>query len=415
MSTRRSWQVLLLVATLALVPATAWGQDNVWGEDLIVRAQNMTDQQPYAPPDTQFPLPLYSNRPEQGGLFVAGEFIFAKQNRQLDHQLIAVRGIVDVDGSITGVPGNFLGSGRPALYADQASGPGSYQPGFDVTIGWKFANGVAVELNWWHLQEARYNGEAALLPPTFSVGPLAADSFLFSPVFNVPPEFSGPPNKLPPGVGLPNAAFGIWNGAEVETIQFLQRFDQYELLARIPIFDTTCIHTYGLLGARMAWFWEKFWWRTQDFAFDGSQSPIWAADYTNVVSNKMYGATIGCGTDWRLGDTPIGTFAISLDTTVSGYADFVTERVQYELTDRSTSARRVRKDLRPVPEGQADINLWWYPIEGVQLRLGFDAMAFFNTAASPDPVSFDFGGLDPGWIHKFRYLGGLHAGVAFIF
>lgn len=415
MSTRWSWQSALLVATLALLPATAWGQDLLDPQPITVRAQNMTDQQPYTPPDTQFPLPLYSNRPEQGGLFIAGEFIFGKENNPLNHQLIAVHGFTDVDGSVTGAPGTFVGTGTPALYADQASGPGSYQPGFDFTIGWKFENGIAVEINWWHLQEAKYSAEATLLGPSFSAGPFGADAFLFAPVYNVPPEFSGPAFKVPPTVGLANALYGIWNGAAVMDIQFLQRFDQYELLTRVPVFDTTCIHCYGLMGARIAWFWEKFWWRTYDYNFAGIYTSQDVADYTNVTSNKMYGATIGGGTDWRIGDTPIGTFALSIDTTASAYADFVDERAQYELADRSTAARRVRKDLRPVPELQGDIDLWWYPIEGVQLRLGFDAMGFWNTAASPSPVSFDFGGLDPGWVSKFRYLTGLHAGIAFIF
>src|SRR5919205_519103 len=75
------------------------------------------------------------------------------------------RGLTDVDGSITGdlngtqvntdtqppfiirgpiVPGNFLGTGTPALYTDDVKGQESYQPGYRITLGYRFDNGTAI-------------------------------------------------------------------------------------------------------------------------------------------------------------------------------------------------------------------------------------------------------------------------------
>jgi hypothetical protein len=52
----------------------------------------------------------------------------------------------------------------------------------------------------------------------------------------------------------------------------------------------------------------------------------------------------------------------------------------------------------------------------MQMRIGYDIMSFFNTVSSPDPVSFNYGTLDPpfrDW--TVRVLDGFEAGICFIF
>ena len=90
-----------------------------------------------------FPVPLYHDRPETGGFFVASEFIFYRQTNPIGNQTIAVRGLVDADGDLLaalggpgavailpcqqlfpgcGLVGNFIGSAREALNSNQAGG-----------------------------------------------------------------------------------------------------------------------------------------------------------------------------------------------------------------------------------------------------------------------------------------------------
>src|SRR5262245_37947141 len=54
----------------------------------------------YAPPPYQTPFPLYSTRPEDGGLFVAGSYVMYRQTNPLRSQKIAIRGFIDVDGEV---------------------------------------------------------------------------------------------------------------------------------------------------------------------------------------------------------------------------------------------------------------------------------------------------------------------------
>jgi len=42
-------------------------------------------------------------------------------------------------------------------------------------------------------------------------------------------------------------------------------------------------------------------------------------------------------------------------------------------------------------------------------------MAFFDTIAAPNPVSFDYSALNPAWKLQNRFLDGFSAGIAFIF
>ena len=45
-------------------------------------------------------------------------------------------------------PGTFIGSGADALNTQQVHGPQTYEPGFNLTMGWRFENGVTVEATY---------------------------------------------------------------------------------------------------------------------------------------------------------------------------------------------------------------------------------------------------------------------------
>lgn len=367
--------------------------------------------QEYAPPLTEFPWPL---GPVDGeGLYLAAEFLFMRQSNPLEGQIIARRGIIDADGSITGAPGTALGTFQPALNANQVNGPITFQPGYNLVAGWRFRDGISIEGSWWHLEEAKYTASAGNVAPFFSGPANLANTFLVANVFNFPPDYAGPFNDS--AIGNPNATYGIWNGAETMTITFTQRFDQWDITGRFPIMQTDNCRWYGTLGPRIGRIWERFKWRTADLDLTGNGAPFDTAIYSNVVSNNLYGVQFGCGYEWRCGDTPIGTFSISTDLKAATLLNVAKTRAKYERADRQTSAHRSRKEFTFVPEVQAGVNVWWYPTAGVQLRVGYNVMGFFNTIASPVPVDFDFGSLSPQFKNEARIFDGLNAGIGFIF
>lgn len=384
----------------------------VWVLAAVLAAAAAARAQDYAPPTVAYPLPLYHNRPETGGFYLAAEFLYFQERNYLRDQIIAQRGFFDADGSVTGVPGTFDGSGTVALRANDV-GASSYTPGLNVTAGWRFASGLALEVSWWNLNEVKYAAGASIEPQGFQGGIDLADTFVTAPVFNFPPEYAGEQNEL--NVGNPGATFGIWNAASAMTIQLSQRFDQFDITARVPIFQNESTRFYGIVGPRITRIWEKFKWRTVSMNNAGISGPEDVAVYSNVVSNRLYGAHFGCGDEWRLGDTPAGTFAVSLDAQAALLMNFVKERAKYEREDRFTSAHKSRREYTVVPELQAQLNLWWYPIEGVQMRIGYDVMAFFNTVYAPYPVNFNYGGLDATYERTSRFYNGFHAGIGFIF
>jgi hypothetical protein len=413
MRTRTGWLALLLTAGMALAPTGVRGQE-------------------VPPADPVIPLPLYHDRPERGGFFVGGEFVFFRQTNPIKHQEIALRGLLDFDGSISadlngqllhppgmppiivpGVPsvGRFIGSGVPALFADDVAGNNheSYEPGFRIALGWRFADGTTVDFTWMSLKEARYSAVATLVPPGLNPGPLLADTFLFSPVFNFPNDFAGQPQKL--AIGNPNAAYGIWNAASVMSLDFIQRFSQYDITVRTPFFETECCRCYGLCGVRHTSMWEKFKWRTVSEDFNGQATAADAADFINITSNQLYGPDVGAGFEWYLGHG----FALSLEGRAAPMIDFVREIAKYQREDFAIGHKRNIRDYEFVPELQGQVNVWWYPIEGVQIRVGYEIMAFFDTIAAPDPVSFNYSALNPAWKFQHRYFDGFNAGIAFIF
>jgi hypothetical protein len=423
------WLAGLVAAGLTLAPAAARAQDG--GPDGVsrlngglppdlftVRAQTPDGALPDTGPCPEVPLPLGHNPNNNWGFYAATEFVFFRQTNPLEHQLIAVRGFRDADGSITGTPGTFIGSGTPVLDAKDAGGPGTYQPGLRVTLGYAFKDGSSIEVEWMNLLKAQYFHEATIVPVNFNFGPLLADSFLFAPVFNFTNAFAGPQGKIDPAAfpgASPTATYGIWDGADVMTIRFVQRTESVQVKYKVPILynDDCGYRCYGTVGPRFFWIWEQFYWRTVNQLPSGEADPTMVGIYTNTVSNRMYGAFIGTGNEWYIGHG----FACNLDFDVAGLLDIVKERAEYHVGDEALPGgiKRARTVYAPVPEVSARFDLTWFPYENIEFKLGYELMVFANTIAATQPVSFNVGALDPPWVHRWRVLDGLHFGVGLMF
>ncbi len=420
MRVRTLWLTGLVAAGLTLVPAAARAQDGgpmivdpaalnpELARDLLTfRGQNDDG----ALPDTEVPLPLGHNPANKGGFYFGSEFVYFRQTNPIQSQYIAYRGFVDADGSVSGTPGTFIGSHAIALDADQASGPGTFQPGVRVTIGYSWNDGTSIDIQWMNLEKAQYFGESTIVGPNFGFGgPSLADSFITAPVFNFTNSYAGPQNKI--NGGDATATYGIWDGADIMTISFIQRTEEFQSTFRVPIFynDDFGYRCYGLVGPRFFWIWERFQWRTVNENPDGTADATDVAVYNNIVSNRMYGVFAGFGNEWYIGHG----FACNLDLEGCGMIDVVKERAEYSLgqKDLPGEIKRALTNYTLVPEFSAAFNLTWFPIENVEVRAGYELMAFFNTIASPQPVSFNVGALDPPWVRQARLLDGFTFGVA---
>ena len=247
-----------------------------------------------------WPFPIGNTHPEDGGLFVGAEFVSYRQTNPLHGQLIGRRGF-EVSVPIIafqnaagrnfvttlGPPGTFVGSGAAALDVSQVSGPTDFEPGVKTEIGWRFGDGSAISVSWLYINEVNLGAAATLAPQGNAVGSNFADSFLFAPVFNFPSQYAGPSNKItvtnptfvpgnltePPFVPAPGAAYGIWNGASIMTEQFLQRTQQYDVIYRVPIYETENCRVSGLVGPRFTWIWERYKWTTTDLDVNGNDAP----------------------------------------------------------------------------------------------------------------------------------------------
>jgi hypothetical protein len=430
MNRKTCWGAVLLAVSVAMTPGRACAEGpGTFGPDTlntVPASFGFSTAQGYAPPENPTPFPLGSTRLEDGGLYLVNSIVLYRQTNPLKSQTVAVRGFQDVDGSISvaafglspgnqpGVniqAGNFFGSRAEALDVHQVTGPNLYVPGYDVHIGYKFADGSALEVAWMYLADHKTLASATAAPPGLNVGTTLADSFLFSPVFGFPPEYAGAPMKI--AVGNPFAAYGIWNGATTENIDFVQRTQQYEMTYRYPIYETETYRASALVGPRFFWIWERFRWITNDLDTSGNQSPDFEAIYSNVVSNRMYGAHVGISQECYLGHG----FAATLDLQAAVFLDSVKEEVKYELADKYSPpvSKRTQVDWAPVPELQANVGIAWYPVEAVQIQLGIDAMAFFNSIASQQPIDFNYGAVNPEFNHVFRLFDGFNASIGISF
>jgi hypothetical protein len=377
---------------------------------LVVRAQ--ADATGYAQPDVELPLANGSFWPN--GTYVFAQYVMYRQSVPLRNQLVASRGFLDTDGNVTGTVGQFLGFGFTALETNQVRGPGTWQPGTKLGIGYRFDDGTTVDFSWMYVLNVKYTAVANIQPPLNQLDPLLSNTFLFAPVFNFPLAFSGPPNRVQVnGTVVNGGPFGIWNGATAMSEQFDQRFQEYDLTIRKPIFETECWRTYGQFGPRLVWFWDRYKWFTADLDARGNESPVWAANYTNIDSNRMYGFRLGIGNECYLGHG----FSVALDLSASGFLDVVKERTAYSRDDRHVGQerKRSRTDYTLVPSAQGTLNLCWYPYRGFELRLGYDVQGFANTVFARHPIDFDFSAVAPTFDRVFRFIDGLQAGVGINF
>ena len=212
-------------------------------------------------------------------------------------------------------------------------------------------------------------------------------------MFNFGPAWAGEPQNVT--AGSPGATFGIWNAAQSMQIQLLQRFDQWDVAFRLPVWSTDCYRTYGIIGPRLAWIWDQFKWRTVDADIFGQSVSSDVAQYTNTVSNRLYGIHLGGGHEWFFGDTPAGALSVSTDFETGLFLDIAKTRVAWDREDRAVGAHRTRVFNRISSLASAKVNLWWYPIEAFQFTVGWDFLSYFNTMASPEPVDFNYSSLGP--------------------
>jgi hypothetical protein len=290
-----------------------------------------------------------------------------------------------------------------------------------MTVGYRFNSGSALEANYMHLVSARYSANASLIPTNYfglALSPILADSFLFAPFFNLPPEFAGPNTEL--AIGNPGAAFGIFNGAINMQISFTQRYDEFNVRGRTPWYQDECSRVYVYAGARFAWIWEEFRLRAVGANFNGTSLPEDVGSYSNTVSNRMYGPFLGIGAERYIGRG----FGLGLEIEGATLVDVVKERAFVQNGDRDSATRtapfvRVKKAATAfamVPEAAANAQLTWYPIEGIQVRAGYNFMSFFNTVAAKNPIAFDARSFEPDWGNRaVRFLDGFNFGVGFIF
>jgi hypothetical protein len=372
-----------------------------------------------APAQTDVPPTLFtgilSHQPYDGaGVYTGWTFLFWKTNRPLRSQTIAVRGFIDLDGAITNGVGNFVGNGQPALDVSDLYGPGVWQPGWDFRFGYRWENGIAVEFGWRHLVQARYTAIATILPPDFNTGARFENTFLTAFVNNFTPDWAGSVLNVPQGTSA--TTFGIWNAASYMSIQYEQRFDTYEINARLPVWQTYDYRIYGLFGPRIAWAFDRFSWRTVDTNVTGEASGETTANYTNTISNRMYGFHAGFGNDWYCGSTPIGAFSFVCDVEGGLYLDLVKAKAAWERGDRAVSVSRARRFANVSPAFEARLGFRWYPWEAISMELGYEFQAYFNTISSHHPVDFNMGSVDPAYNNQFmRHFHGLRVGIGFVF
>jgi hypothetical protein len=350
-----------------------------------------------------------------------------RQTNPLKGQNVAYRGFLDVDGSISlafgdgAGPHTFYGSRQLALDVQQADGPNGYEPGTNIVIGYKFANGGSISLSWLYLTEHQTHASATGPAPfDLNIGFDQANSFLFSPVYGFPNDYAGnfttANGRRKIAIGNPLAAYGIWNGASIETISFIQRVQQYEITWRDTVFETENYRLSYLVGPRFFWIWERFQWRTTDVDQFGASQGLDQAIYNNIDSNRMYGAHAGFSSECYIGHG----FAMQFDCEGALLLNVVRERQEYTTGVRygvpfyTAVSKRTTKEWTAVPEINASLNLVWYPIQSVEVRLGYNVMAFFNTISSPVPIDFNYGSLTAPYQSTFRLFDGFNVGVAFI-
>jgi hypothetical protein len=355
------------------------------------------------------PAHLPTGKAGDSGFYFGMEFVSLMQTRAIGNQTIARYGFYDLTGEVTGKPGSLVGGGaeaiNPSMFKDK-----TFQPGARVEIGYRFDDGSRIFANWLQLYDAHYTIGASQIPPLYRTRPDLADTFVSSPVYSFNSFFGGAQGKV---TGVPDTAvFGIWNAATQMDVKFTQRFEQAQFGGRVPMFMTDYSRVYGTGGFQFNWFFERFQWRTVSSDQAGNFTPQNVAFYTNTLSQRLYGPFLGCGHEIFVANQ----FSLSCDLTGGLLMDVDKKRVKYILGDRTVQSKWGEDGFRLVPNANIAFDLWWYPIEGVQMRIGYQAMTFYNTEYMLDPVGFNFGNISPAYRFKaFRLVHGFNAGIGFFF
>ncbi len=430
---RNKWWIgvsAVLVALAGGSPAAAqglggFGQTNV-GSDTLIDAGGLPGQ----PRDMNYLTSPLGN-PGKQGPFLYMDTLYYAQTWTLGKQLVAWRGLQDTTGAITTVPGTYIGSGVRALSTDQF-GRSGYTPGFNLGAGFKFDDGSTITARIMHLTGQTYGAGATLATQYARNRADLVDSFLVSGVFNFPPEFGGPARRtaiegqvvgrvvnpvtgavIDPGRVVPDRAFyGVWNGASNMVIEYKRWYNEAEIGGRTPILDSGASKVFALGGVRYHMFMDRFSWLSQIYDLNGNTGGRNEARYSNILSQRMYGPYIGCSHDWYLKDK----FSLSTDLTAGLMINFAKERAKYELGDESIQVKRSVREIDLVPTAGGNVNLWWYPTKGVQVRVGYSANTFYNTLNQDQPIGFNYGGLDPVYGRQaFRMIHGLNIGFGIFF
>ena len=108
-----------------------------------------------------------------------------------------------------------------------------------------------------------------------------------------------------------------------------------------------------------------------------------------------------------------------LETQGAIFLNSTKQRAKYELQVFSSIgfpfSKRSNKEFSIVPELSAMLSLQWYPTEFIQVQVGYEGMAFFNTFGSTRPIDYNYLRVQPQWDHVNRLFDGLRAGIAFQF
>jgi hypothetical protein len=372
-------------------------------------------------PANPVPLPIGPDKASSGGFYGAIEVAFMSQTRPLGNQVVAVYGFRDSIGAFSGTPGTFVGSGAIALTTGQL-GRSTYQPGYEITLGYKFESGFAISLSYMDLVDAKYTAGASGPGNISNPGNLNQNTYLYSGVYNFTNYYSGPKirtfddqfsQEFSP-FPITGRLYGIWNGATYETISFIQHFSNLDITGRAPVMETDYSRTYALMGFRYSQISERFNWFTVATDVNGNSDGTDAANYNNTLKQRMFGAFLGCGNEVYLGNN----FALSLDATAALMLDFARASADYEREDRASGTQSKNKfdQYSVVPNVGLKPSFWWYPIKGVSVRASYNALMYFNTYQMTDPIGWNFGDIEPGYTHKaFRMTQGIEIGVGISF
>lgn len=380
--------------------------------------------------------PVGTYQRDGSGIYFGIEGIVWHQPRALGNQTIAVRGVF-MNSPSPGLPQNIGGDGTPmieqgsflgdrTLALDTSSlGRLSWGAGNRFTLGYRLENGWNFSVSWMHIYDTKYSGGAGVIGADFlNPGEFLANTFLFAPVYNFSPDFVGR-NPFPNPPFRANPTIGIWNGASDMSIVFTQRFDNWDVAGRFPVFETENARSYAIAGGRFSWIWERFQWRTvkpeliidtttNEFGFLPSADST--ARYLNTLSQRMYGPMIGAGHEVILYSGPGGAFGLNTECTAALLMNVVKERAKYIREDRGTQVKRSLNELTLVPNLDWTINLTWQPVDGISFRVGYNLFNYFNTIYMDEPVSFNVGAIDPGYKKQlWRCMQGTNFGVAFVF